>query len=102
MAITWESVCRVPRGIVVFRGTLNLLYDILIDGYGSLGQIRNTRGRTGLNQFRGRSSLRFRIAPRRLVDSIENKNPCDGFESSWKQRLLFSHAKSCILRLYSP
>ena len=25
MAITWESVCRVPRGIVVFRGTLDLL-----------------------------------------------------------------------------
>ena len=32
MAITWESVCRVPLGIVVFRGTLSLIDDPYLIG----------------------------------------------------------------------
>ena len=55
MAITWESICRVPRGMVVLRGTLEIGADL------------EYWGRPGIFEavpwFRGKSSLRFRIAP---------------------------------------
>ena len=45
MAITWESVCRVPRGMVDLRGTLDppkyfsgiVMYVIILSAVNSVG-----------------------------------------------------------------
>ena len=70
MAITWESVCRVLQGMVVFRETLDIYLRQSRDLGANLANPDHW-GRSDIFEadpcFRGKSSLRFRIAPPRLI-----------------------------------